>query len=163
MAVKASGPQRTARRVAHCAADHMSAVGGRILLARRVYMTERPCHICARLVSIGDKCWRHSVSTQWHALSAADTCLLMPNAVQSCGRVIRLCSAQTFIVIVDSKEVVGRRRRHQAGMRRCHPRGQRRALSGLSGQRYGRWCHVRHARMPECATLGSLFSRLNHL
>ena len=32
-----------------------------------------------------------------------------------------LCAAQTCSVIVDSKVAVGRRRRHQAGMRRCRP------------------------------------------
>ena len=38
------------------------------------------------------------------------------------------------------------------------------ALSGLSGQRHGRWCHVRDTSgTHEGATLGSLFSRLNHL
>ena len=37
------------------------------------------------------------------------------------------------------------------------------ALSGLSGQRHGRWCHIRDTSgTHEGATLGSLFSRLNH-
>ena len=56
--------------------------------------------------------------TQWHRLSAADTCLLVPSGLQSNGRDLLLCAAQTICVIVDSKVVVHRRRRHQAGVRR---------------------------------------------
>ena len=67
-------------------------------------------------------------------------CVFQPGAVvhdlQAHGGSLVLCAAQSFLIIVDSKEVVGRRRRHQAGMRRCRPRGQR---SPLWPQRAAAW------------------------
>ena len=39
-----------------------------------------------------------------------------------------VCAAQTCAVIVDSKDTVGRHRRHQAGVRRRRPQGQRSPL-----------------------------------
>ena len=67
---------------------------------------------------------RHSVHvTECRDCSGAGT-----DDLQAHGGSLVLCAAQTFLVIGDSKDVVGRRRRHQAGMRRCRPQGQRSPL-----------------------------------
>ena len=55
--------------------------------------------------------------TQWHALSAADTCLLVPQAMESSGRVKSPCADNACSVVVDGEVVVGRRRSHRAGVR----------------------------------------------
>ena len=95
--------------------------------------------MCARLGGTGDKWWAHSVASTECArhLSAR----AQWPAVQSHGRDLKLIAfrcANYSCVIVDSKVVVHRRRRHQAGVRKA-----RGALSGLSGQRHGHWCRVR--------------------
>ena len=130
----------------------MSAVGGRILLAD-AGAKQKVSAIWAQVV-------------RWSSVRrvARECCYLMGSCahdLQAHGGSLWLCAAQTFLVIEDSKEVVGRRRRHQAGMRRCRPRGQR---STLWPQRAAAWplragatfgTHEgRHARV--------LFSRLNH-
>ena len=64
-----------------------------------------------------------------------------------------LCAAQTCSVIVDSKVAVGRRRRHQADMRRRRPQGQR---SPLWPQSAAAWPLVPRSGTLECATLDSV-------
>ena len=87
--------------------------------------------------------------TQWHRLSAADTCLLVPSGLQSHGRDLLLSAAQTICVIVDSKEVVGRRRRRRAGVHRHRPQGQR---SPLWPQWAAPWPPVPHSGSVEFGT-----------
>ena len=65
---------------------------------------------------------------------------------------LRLAVAK-HIVIVDSKVTVGRRRRHQAGMRRRRPQGQR---SPLWPQSAAAWPLVPRSGTLECATLASV-------
>ena len=98
----------------------LSAVGGRILLANRYACAYDPA-LCAHGLVVPET----SVGrTQWHRLSAADTCLLVPSGLQSHGRDLLLSAAQTICVIVDSKVVVGRRRRRRAGVHRHRPQGR---------------------------------------
>ena len=60
------------------------------------------------------------------------------------------CLADAFrAVIVDSKEVVGRRRRHRYGVRRRRPQGQR---SPLWPQWVAAWSPVPRSGTLECAT-----------
>ena len=66
---------------------------------------------------------------------------------------LQLCAAQTCSVIVDGKVAVGRRRRHQAGMRRCRPQGQ---SSPLWPQWASAWPLVPRSRTLERPTLGSV-------
>ena len=47
--------------------------------------------------------------------------LLVPSGLQCHGRDLLLSAAKTICVIVDSKEVVGRRRRRRAGVHRHRP------------------------------------------
>ena len=68
------------------------------------------------------------------------------------GGLLRLAVAK-HIVIVDSKVTVGRRRRHQAGMRRRRPQGQR---SPLWPQSAAAWPLVARSGTLECATLASV-------
>ena len=56
-------------------------------------------------------------------------------------------------VIVDHQDVVGRRRRHQAGMRRRRPQGQR---SPLWPWLAAAWSQVPRSRRLECAVLGAV-------
>ena len=75
--------------------------------------------------------------------------------LQAHGAACQLLADANCSVIVDSKVVVGRRRRRRAGVCRHRPQGQSKTLSGLSGRRHGRWCCVRTLERP---TLGSVRS-----
>ena len=87
----------------------------------------------------------------------------MPNALQSHGRDQRLCDCASCGVIVDSKDVVGRRRRHRAGVRRRRPQGQ---SSPLWPQWAAAWPLVqrgrrRQTRVRDDRVCDSTFSNVN--
>ena len=93
---------------------------------------------------------RHSVHvTECRDCSGAGT-----DDLQAHGGSLVLCAAQTFLVIEDSKEVVGRRRRHQADRRRCRPQGQR---SPLWPQRAAAWPLVPRSARTNAPRSGPLF------
>ena len=137
--------RRTASRHWLALQHQLSAVGGRILLADRYACANDPA-LCAHGLVVPET---SGGRTQWHQLSAADTCLLVPSGLQSNGRDLLLCAAQTICVIVDSKEVVGRRRRRRAGVHRHRPQGQR---SPLWPQWAAAWPPVPHSGSVECGT-----------
>ena len=90
---------------------------------------------------------------------ACTECTFQPGAVghdlQAHGGGLVLCAAQTCGVIVDSKDVVGRRRRRRAGVRSHRPQGQR---SPLWPQWAAAWPLVPRSRTLERPTLGSVRS-----
>ena len=85
----------------------------------------------------------------------------MLKPIRSISGTLQLCAAQTCSVIVDSKVAVGRRRRHQADMRRRRRQGQR---SPLWPQSAAAWPPVPRSGTLECAALGSVqtFSTICH-
>ena len=99
--------------------------------------------------------------TQHHRLSAA-----VNNPTVSSGQggpigMLGVVADANCSVIVDSKVAVGRRRRHQADMRRRRRQGQR---SPLWPQSAAAWPPVPRSGTLECAALGSIqtFSTICH-
>ena len=119
-----------------------------LLLLARVH-SARPPPYALRPSADGPEQSRHSV----HATECRDCSGAGVHDLQAHGGGLQLRTAQTCSVIVDSKDTVGRRRRHQADMRRRRRQGQR---SPLWPQRAAAWSPVPRSGTLECATLASV-------
>ena len=66
-----------------------------------------------------------------------------------------------FLVIMEGEVVVGRRRRHRAGVlrRRTQCPVVQATIAALSGQRRGRWCRVRAPSRVRGARPSKLFQQ----
>ena len=82
--------------------------------------TCRPPPYALRPSADGPEQSRHSV----HATECRDCSGAGVHDLQAHGGGLALCDCASCGVIVDSKDVVGRRRRHRAGVRRRRPQGQ---------------------------------------
>ena len=84
--------------------------------------------------------------TQWHALSASfnpEPVSMTSVPLAAAASLATASTAASLYTVRKSSVVVVAIKLACAGV--AHE--ARGALSGLSGQRHGRWCHVRHARM----------------
>ena len=119
----------------------------------------RPPPYALRPSADGPEQSRHSV----HATECRDCSGAGVHDLQAHGGGLVLCAAQSCSVIVDSKVMVGRRRRHRAGVRRRRPQGQ---SSPLWPQWAAAWPLVqrgrrRQTRVRDDRVCDSTFSNVN--
>ena len=117
--------------------------------SRRALHGYRPPPYALRPSADGREQSRHSP----HAGECRDCSGAGAHDLQARGGDLQRLLAQTCAVIVDSKDTVGRHRRHQAGVRRRRPQGQR---SPLWPWLAAAWSPVPRSRRLECAVLGAV-------
>ena len=100
--------------------------------------------------------------TQWMVLSAAIDKRCIAEGLWGPSSILRLSLDANCSVIVDSKDAVGRRRRHAVKMACAVIAHEARgALSGISGRRHGRWCRVLAASSARRSAPSELFFNRN--
>ena len=115
----------------------------------RALQVDRPPPYALRPSADGPEQSRHSV----HATECRDCSGAGVHDLQAHGGGLVLCACADFLVNVDSKVAVARRRRHRAGMRGRRPRGQ---SSPLWPWLAAAWSPVPRSRRLECAVLGAV-------